>query len=57
MTGLEMLLAEFDAPDLPDDLAQQFKALARLVSQLPMPRNLQALRWLLDARRVAVRAR
>lgn len=56
MPGLDMLLAEFDEPDLPALLAQQFKALALVLKDLPVPQNRRAVRTLLDLRGAAVRA-
>lgn len=56
MGGLDMLLAEFDEPGVPEALQAQFKALALLLKDLPIPLNLRAVRALLDARRIAARA-
>lgn len=56
MSALEMLVTEFDKPDLPPLLAQQFKALALVLKDLPVPQNRRAVRTLLDLRGIAVRA-
>jgi len=56
MPGIELLLPEFDADDLPADLAQRFKDLALVLKDLPAPTNVQAIRRLLDARQITVHA-
>jgi hypothetical protein len=56
MGGIDMLLLEFDEQDLPEPLVRQFKELALALKDLPVPRNAQAVRRLLDARRVTAHA-
>jgi hypothetical protein len=57
MGGIDLLLADFDAPDLPEDLARQFKQLALRLKDLPHPQNVRAVRTLLDVRGLTVHAR
>lgn len=56
MTGLEMLLAEFDEPNVREEFRAPFKTLALVLKDLPVPLNLRVVRKLLDARRIAARA-
>lgn len=50
MPGIDILMGQFDDPDLPPEVSQKFKDVSLLLAQLPAPRNLQTVRNLLDAR-------